>query len=239
MAGHSKWANIRFRKGAQDIKRSKIFTKLIREIVMATRVGGADPQINARLRDAITKALRANMKRSTIDGAIQRGSGQSGEERYDEARYEAYGPQGSAWLIDCLTDNRNRTISELRYAFNKHGGSLSAEGSVAYLFKRYGHIELGSALSVDEVLDVIADEPIEDIDSQPEQGCELLVLPEHFEHLKQVLLAQSWELEQAELTMLPSNWVVIEDEPTRVLMGRLLEALQDLDDVQHVYTNVR
>jgi transcriptional/translational regulatory protein YebC/TACO1 len=202
MAGHSKWANIKHRKAAQDAKRGKIFTKLIREIVVAAKMGGADLDSNPRLRDAVSKALGQNMKKDTVENAIKRGAGAGEGENYDEIRYEGYGPAGVAVMVDCLTDNRNRTVAEVRHAFTKAGGNLGTDGSVAYLFTK---IEVTTAW-------------------------------EEFTDVKEAMIAAGLEPEMAEITQNPSTNVELGVEDAEKVM-RLVDALEDLDDVQNVYSN--
>lgn len=240
MAGHSKWANIRFRKAAQDNKRGKIFTKLIREITIAARMSGPDLESNPRLRDAVTKALKANMKRDTVDNAIKRGAGGLDGDNMVELRYEGYGPNGVAVLVDCLTDNKNRTVSEVRHAFTKCGGNLGTDGSVAYLFTKKGQILFeksseGKAINEDHLLEIALEAGAEDIISD-EHGIEVVTTPETFESVRKALEQQNFLPEQTELIMQASIQVSLDRENAEKLL-RLVEMLEDLDDVQTVYTN--
>lgn len=238
MAGHSKWANIRFRKAAQDAKRGKIFTKLIREITIAARMSGPDMESNPRLRDAVTKALKANMKRDTVDNAIKRGAGGLDGDNMVELRYEGYGPNGVAVLVDCLTDNKNRTVSEVRHAFTKCGGNLGTDGSVAYLFNKKGQIlfeKKDSTIDEDRIFEVALEAGAEDVVAD-ENGIEVITTPETFESVRQCFEQQNLVVDQTELVMQPSIQVALDKDNVEKLM-RLVEMLEDLDDVQNVYTN--
>lgn len=235
MAGHSKWANIRFRKGLQDAKRGKIFTKLIREISVAARMGGPDEAANARLRDAVTKALKANMKRDTIDNAIKRGAGGLEEAQMMEMRYEGYGPGGVALLVDCLSDNKNRTVSEVRHAFSKHGGNLGTDGSVAYLFDKQGEILLAFTKEVEKAMDLsieLGAKDVLDVDGQ----LEILTPPETYHAVLSALQAAKFDIEEAHLTMRAQTAIRV-DKETAESLEKLIEMLEDLDDVQTVYSN--
>jgi len=235
MAGHSKWANIRYRKGVQDAKRGKIFTKLIREISVAARMGGADEDANSRLRDAITKALKANMKRDTIDNAIKRGVGGQDGANMIEMRYEGYAPGGVAILVDCLSDNKNRTVSEVRHAFTKHGGNLGSDGSVAYLFHKQGDILLSPSGRDDEAMDVAIEAGASDV-SMENQQIEIITEVEAYHAVIQTLESAGFEIEHAELSMQAQIQVKLDAESAEKL-EKLIDALEDLDDVQTVYTN--
>lgn len=235
MAGHSKWANIRFRKGLQDAKRGKIFTKLIREITVAARMGGADETNNPRLRDAINKALKANMKRSTVNDAIQRGAGSSQADIMHEVRYEGYGPGGVAVLVDCLTDNKNRTVSEVRHAFTKSNGNLGTDGSVSYLFEKQGDILLAPTDKVDEAMEIAIDNGAEDVMLEDNQ-LEVITKPDTYHSVMQALREKDFEIENSELSM-NANIKVTLDNETREKLERLIDMLEDLDDVQNVFTN--
>lgn len=235
MAGHSKWANIRYRKGLQDAKRGKIFTKLIREISVSARMGGADESSNARLRDAVTKALKANMKRDTIDNAIKRGVGGQDGANMVEMRYEGYGPGGVAILVDCLSDNKNRTVSEVRHAFTKHGGNLGTDGSVAYLFHKQGEILLGAATLMDAAMEAAIEAGAEDVNTEEGQ-VEVITSVEHYHAILQVFQKLNFEIEHADLTMHAQTRVPLDAEAMESL-EKLVDALEDLDDVQSVHTN--
>ena len=237
MAGHSKWANIKFRKGVQDAKRGKIFTKLIREITVAAQLGGGDESANSRLRDAVTKALKANMKRDTIDNAIKRGVG--GQEGLDmlEMRYEGYGPGGAAILVDCLSDNKNRTVSEVRHAFTKYGGNLGTDGSVAYLFEKQGEIVLVSGQAEELVMEAAIDAGAQDVITD-ENYLAVITSVENYHRVVTTLQKKGLMIEESHLMMNPQTLVQVENNTAETLM-KLLELLEDLDDVQKVYTNAQ
>lgn len=235
MAGHSKWANIKHRKGAQDAKRGKIFTKLIREITVAARMGGADEEANPRLRDAVTKALKSNMKRDTIDNAIKRGAGGADGNDMVEMRYEGYGPNGVAVLVDCLSDNKNRTVSEVRHAFTKCGGNLGTDGSVAYLFTKQGLLLINNSYDEDAIMELGLELGAEDVIAS-EQGFEVVTSPESYHDVVSGFANAEIETEESSLTMQPSTSVALDLDGAQKLM-RLVDMLEDLDDVQNVYTN--
>jgi YebC/PmpR family DNA-binding regulatory protein len=236
MAGHSKWANIQHRKKAQDAKRGKLFTKLIREITVAARIGGGDPDANPRLRAAIDKGLGANMTKDTIERAIKRGSGAADGENYEEVRYEGYGPNGVAIMVDCLTDNRNRTVSEVRHAFTKAGGNLGTDGSVAYLFSKVGTLTFPVGSDENQVMEAALEAGAEDVVTNDDQTIDVQTTPETFLDVKQAMIAAGLEPEIAEVTMSPSTNVDLGLEDAEKVM-RLVDTLEDLDDVQNVYTN--
>ena len=235
MAGHSKWANIKFRKGVQDAKRGKIFTKLIREISVAARTGGGDESANARLRDAITKALKANMKRDTIDNAIKRGVGGLDGANMIEMCYEGYGPGGVAILVDCLSDNKNRTVSEVRHAFTKYGGNLGTDGSVSYLFNKQGEILLAPTPEDEQAMDVAIDAGADDV-SIEEGQIEVITPVEAYHIVLSALNASNLEVEHSHITMRAQTTVAL-DKDTAESLEKLIDALEDLDDVQAVYSN--
>ncbi len=236
MAGHSKWANIQHRKKAQDAKRGKLFTKLIREITVAARLGGGDPDANPRLRAAIDKALSANMTKDTVERAIKRGAGAGDGENYEEVRYEGYGPNGVAIMVDCLTDNRNRTVSEVRHAFTKAGGNLGTDGSVAYLFSKVGTLTFPAGSNEDELMEVALEAGAEDVVTNDDQTIDVQTTPETFLDVKQAMLTAGLEPEMAEVTMSPATSVDLGLDDAEKVM-RLVDTLEDLDDVQNVYTN--
>ncbi len=236
MAGHSKWANIRHRKSAQDAKRGKIFTKLIRELTVAARLGGSDPAANPRLRAAIDKALSHNMPKDTIQRAINKGSGAGDDSNYEEVRYEGYGPGGVAGMVDCLTDNRNRTVAEVRHAFTKAGGNLGTDGSVAYLFSKTGVINFPAGSDEDAIMEAALEAGAEDVATHDDGSIEVLTAPEEFEAVKQALEAAGLQPESAEVTMRASTSVTLNAADAEKMV-RLLERLEDLDDVQQVYSN--
>lgn len=235
MAGHSKWANIKFKKAAQDAKRAKIFTKLIREITVAARMGGDDETGNPRLRDAVAKALKANMKRDTVDKAIKKGAG--GQEGVDmmEMRYEGYGPGGIAVLVDCLSDNKNRTVSEVRHAFTKFGGNLGTDGSVSYMFNHQGEILMGAGVAEDDILDLALDAGAQDILSEDEQ-VEIITPADKYHQVLEALTNGGFEIEQSQLVMRAENEITVDADSAQSL-AKMIDMLEDLDDVQEVYFN--
>jgi YebC/PmpR family DNA-binding regulatory protein len=236
MAGHSKWANIKHRKAAQDAKRGKIFTKLIRELVVAAKMGGADLDSNPRLRDAVSKALGQNMKRDTVDNAIKRGAGADNTENYDEIRYEGYGPGGVAVMVDCLTDNRNRTVAEVRHAFTRSGGNLGTDGSVAYLFTRVGLMHYPAGSDEDAIMEATLEAGAEDLVTHDDDSIEVTTPWERLTDVKEAMIAAGLEPEMAEITQQPSVSVELGvAEAEKVL--RLVDMLEELDDVQGVYSN--
>ncbi len=236
MAGHSKWANIQHRKKAQDAKRGKIFTKLIREVTVAARLGGPDPASNPRLRLAMDRAFSMNMPKDNLERAIKRGAGLDESVNYEQVRYEGYGPGGTAVLVDCMTDNRNRTVSEVRHAFSKCGGNLGTDGCVAYLFKETGVLTFAPGGDEDRIMEVALEAGAEDIVNHDDGSLEVLASPEDFHTVKDALVAAGLEPVEAEVTMRPDTTVeVSSDDAVKTL--RLLEMLEDLDDVQHVYSN--
>jgi YebC/PmpR family DNA-binding regulatory protein len=234
MAGHSKWANIQYRKGAQDKKRGKIFTKLIREITLAARTGG-DPAGNPRLRLAIDKARAQSMPKDNIERAIKRGTGDL-EGSYEEIRYEGYGPGGVAVIVDCMTDNRKRTVSDVRHAFTKYGGNLGADGSVGYLFNHVGVLAYGPGVAEDRILEVALEAGAEDVVTNDDGSVDVLTAPADFEAVRDALAAAGLEPASAEVTMRAATNVHLEGDQA-ASMVKLLEALEDLDDVQNVYSN--
>ena len=235
MAGHSKWANIKFRKGLQDAKRGKIFTKLIREITVAARLGGDEEAANPRLRDAITKALKANMKRDTIDNAIKRGAGGLDGANMIVMRYEGYGPGGVAVLVDCLSDNKNRTVSEVRHAFTKHGGNLGTDGSVAYLFTEQGEILLAPTDKEEAAMDVAIEAGAVDV-SLDDGQVEVITTSDTYHAILSKLQAAQFEIEHSHVTMRAQTTVAMTPDMTESL-EKMVDTLEDLDDVQVVYTN--
>ncbi|KTD59256.1 YebC/PmpR family DNA-binding transcriptional regulator [Legionella shakespearei] len=235
MAGHSKWANIKFRKGVQDAKRGKIFTKLIREITVAARMGGGDESTNPRLRDAVKKALSNNMKRDTIDNAVKRGVGGLDGDAMVAMRYEGYGPGGIAVLVDCLSDNKNRTVSDVRHAFTKNGGNLGTDGSVSYLFSNQGEILMTAGQSEDQVMEVAIDAGASDV-SVDEDQIEIITPVESYHAVLNALQDAGLAVEQSHLTMRAQTLIAVDDETADSLI-KLIDMLEDLDDVQEVYYN--
>ncbi len=236
MAGHSKWANIKHRKAAQDAKRGKIFTKIIRELVVAAKAGGPEPDDNPRLRAAIDKALGANMKRDTIEKAVARGAGNTEGDNYDELTYEGYGPGGVAVLIESMTDNKNRTVGEVRFAFTKSGGNLGTSGSVAYLFDRKGQYIYSAETDEEGLMDAALEAGADDIITHEDGSFEVLAPWEDFMTIKDALEAAGYKAENAEVAMLPSTQADL-DEKDGAKVLRLIDLLEELDDVQNVYTN--
>lgn len=236
MAGHSKWANIQHRKGAQDKKRGKLFTKLIREVTIAARMGGGDLMANPRLRLAVDKAKAQSMPKDNIDRAIKRGSGDLDGADYIEIRYEGYGPGGSAVMVDCMTDNRNRTVAEVRHAFNKYGGNLGADGSVGYLFNHVGLLSYPPGSNEDVIMEAAIESGAEDVVVDEDKSIEVITDPAEFEKVCDAMRKANIAPEEAELTMRASTSAVLGlDEAST--MVKLLETLEDLDDVQNVYSN--
>ena len=235
MAGHSKWANIQHRKNSQDAKRGKLFTRLIREITSATRQGDADPNTNPRLRLAVDRALSANMTRDTIERAIKRGSGDLQDAALEEIRYEGYGPGGVAIIVDCLSDNRTRTVGEVRHAFTKHHGNLGADGSVSYLFNKCGVLVFGRDASEDRVMEAALNAGAEDV-IDGDQGIEVLTDPAAFHAVKQAMESAGLKPLSAEITMRAAVSVPLQPTQAQNVL-ELLEALENLDDVQTVYSN--
>jgi len=235
MSGHSKWANIKHRKAAADAKKGKVFTRLIREITVAAKLGGADANANPRLRLAMDKAREANMTKDSVQSAIKRGAGQLDGVSYDEIRYEGYGPGGSAIMVDCMTDNRTRTVAEVRHAFTKNGGNLGADGSVAYLFKHCGQFIFPPGTSEDRVMEAALDAGAEDVVKNDDDSVELISAPADFLAVKAALEKAGLKPELAEITWKPTAEAALGPD----YLGRmrsLVDALENLDDVQNVYT---
>ena len=236
MAGHSKWANIRFRKERQDAKRGKIFTRLIREITVAARNGGGDPNFNPRLRAAIDKAKEHNMPSENIERAIKRGTGELEGVSYEEIRYEGYGPGGAAVLVDCITDNRTRTVAEVRHAFSKHGGNLGTEGCVAFQFKHCGQMIFAPGTNEDALLEAALEAGAEDVITNEDGSIEVITPPFELERIRAALEAAGFTPEVAEAVWKPLNEIELTGEDA-AKMRRLIDALESLDDVQAVYTS--
>ena len=235
MAGHSKWANIKHRKGRQDEKKQKIFSKLIREITVASKLGGAEASDNPRLRLALDKALGANMPKDTIERAISRGAGDSDSGNLEEITYEGYGPNGVAILIEAMSDNKNRTVAEVRHAFSKCGGSLGTDGSVSYLFLKKGQIIVKES-NQEKLLELLISEGIEDIESSNEDLTLIFTEPNNIHNVKNVLLKENIEIIEAEMIMDSSQNVQLNSEDTEKVL-KLLDNLEDLDDVQNLFSN--
>ncbi|RGP52458.1 YebC/PmpR family DNA-binding transcriptional regulator [Pseudomonas abyssi] len=236
MAGHSKWANIKHRKAAQDAKRGKVFTKLIRELTVSAKVGGGNPADNPRLRAAVDKALGANMTRDTIDRAIARGAGSNDADNMEELTYEGYGAGGVAVLVEAMTDNRNRTVSEVRHAFGKCGGNLGTDGSVAYLFTRRGQIGFAAGTDEDALMEVALEAGAEDVVANDDGSFDVFTSFEEFGAVRDALESAGFSAESAEVAMIPSTEAEL-DLDTAQKVVRLIDMLEDLDDVQNVYSN--
>jgi YebC/PmpR family DNA-binding regulatory protein len=236
VAGHSKWANIQHRKGRQDEKRGKIWTRIVREITVAARAGGGDPSANPRLRLAIDKARAANMPADRVKYNIDKATGNQEGVHYDEIRYEGYGIGGAAIIVDTMTDNRVRTVAEVRHAFSKHGGNMGTEGSVAFQFKHCGQLIFAPGTSEDKVMEVALEAGAEDVVSDDDGAIEVLTTPHDFEAVKNALEAAGLKAEVAGVTMRPENTIELSGDDA-AKMQRLLDVLEDLDDVQEVYHN--
>ncbi len=236
MAGHSKWANIQHRKNTQDAKRGKLFTRLIREITVAARMSGGDPGANPRLRLVMDKALAANMPRDTIDRAIKRGTGTLDGVEYEEIRYEGYGPGGVAVLVDAMTDNRNRTVAEVRHAFGKCGGNLGTSGSVAFQFTEQGVLSYPAGSDEDRIMEVALEAGADDVVSNDDGSVDVLTAPALFQTVREAMLAAGLKPEEAEITQRASSSTTLGLEDAQKMV-KLLEMLEDLDDTQNVYSN--
>ena len=235
MAGHSKWANIKHRKAAADAKKGKVFTRLIKEITVAAKLGGADPGSNPRLRLAMDKAREANMAKDSVQNAIKRGAGQLEGVTYEEARYEGYGPGGAAVMVECLTDNRTRTVAEVRHAFTKNGGNLGSDGSVSYLFKHVGQFVYAPGTDEEKVMEAALEAGADDVVHNDDDSLEVICAPGDFHSVREALEKAGLKPEVAEITMKPANESALES-PEAGRMKALVDALENLDDVQNVYT---
>jgi YebC/PmpR family DNA-binding regulatory protein len=236
MAGHSKWANIKHKKAATDAKRGKIWTRLIKEITVAARLGGGDIAANPRLRLAVEKAADANMPKENVNRAIQRGTGGTDGANYEEVRYEGYGINGAAIIVDCMTDNRVRTVAEVRHAFSKFGGNMGTEGSVAFLFQHCGQLYFAPGVNEDALMEAALEAGAEDVIADEEGGFEVITPPNDFAGVKEALEKAGFKAEMAEVVMKPATETGFTGEDA-VKMQKLLDALENLDDVQEVYTN--
>ena len=236
MAGHSKWANIKHAKARQDAQRGKVFTKLIREITVATRLWGEDINSNPRLRAVVDKAFNVNMLKDRINRAIKRSAGAGAANNLTEVRYEGYGPGGVAVMVDCLTDNRNRTVAEVRHAFSKCGGNLGIEGSVAYLFKQYGLITFAPGSNEERIMEVALEAGVDDVNTNNDGSIDILISLEEFEKVRETMKVINLIPSHAEVTILASMEIKLDRENAEQ-MERLTEMLKDLDDVQNVYSN--
>jgi YebC/PmpR family DNA-binding regulatory protein len=236
MAGHSKWANIKHKKAATDAKRGKIWTRLIKEITVAARMGGSDINANPRLRLAVDKAADANMPKDNVTRAIQRGAGELDGANYEEIRYEGYGIGGAAIIVDCMTDNRVRTVAEVRHAFSKFGGNMGTEGSVAFMFTHTGQFLFAPGVGEDKLMEAALEAGADDVVQDEEGGFEVLCDPFAFSNVKDALEKAGFKAEVAEVIMKPSTETVFTGEEA-IKMQKLLDALENLDDVQEIYTN--
>ena len=236
MAGHSKWANIKHRKGRQDAKRGKVFSRLIRELTVASKLGGPAPDDNPRLRTALDKALSANMPKDTIERAIQRGSGSDEGENLEETTFEGYGPGGVAIIVESMTDNNIRTVAEVRHAFSKAGGKLGTDGSVSYLFIKKGLIQLSNNSNLEQVMEVAIESGAEDIEENLDKSITISTLPKDFELVKQALIDEKLETMNSEISLVPETSISTDLE-TSLKIYKLLETLEDLDDTQNVHSN--
>jgi len=236
MAGHSKWANIQHRKGAQDAKRGKLFTKLIREITVAAKMGGSDIASNPRLRAAIDKALGNNMTKDVIERATKRGAGELEGVNYEEIRYEGYGPNGIAIMVDCMTDNKNRTVAAVRNVFTKRGGNMGTDGCVAFMFNKKGIISLPAGSDEDAVMEVALEAGAEDIVSNDDGSIDVYTSPEEYAAVKDALDAAGFVADSSQVTMHPDNTVSLDVDDAQKALA-MIEAFEELDDVQDVYSN--
>jgi YebC/PmpR family DNA-binding regulatory protein len=236
MAGHSKWANIKHKKAATDAKRGKIWTRLIKEITVAARLGGGDPDINPRLRLSMDKAMDANMPKDNITRAIQRGVGGLDGATYEEIRYEGYGIQGAAVIVDTMTDNRIRTVAEVRHAFSKYGGNMGQDGSVAFQFDHVGQFLFAPGTAEDALMEAALEAGADDVATHDDGSLEVICSPNDFSQVKSALEAAGFKAELAEVTMKPQVEVLLTGEDAQK-MQKLLDVLENLDDVQEVYTN--
>jgi len=235
MAGHSKWANIKHRKGAQDAKRGKVFTKIIKEITVAAKIGGGDQETNPRLRLAVDKAKQANMPKDNIDRAIKKGCGDLDGVTYEEGTFEGYGPGGVAVIVEFLTDNRTRTVADVRHIFTKHNGNLGVSGSVSFMFDRKGLITFNEGADFDSVFEIALEAGAEDV--KDEEGViEVITDPGSFEEVRNALEAKELSFETAEITMIPQTSTAVEGKQAEQLM-KMIDKLEDNDDVQNVYAN--
>ena len=236
MAGHSKWANIQHRKGAQDKKRGKLFTKLIREITVAAKMGGGDLDANPRLRLAVDKAKAQSMPKDNIERAVKRGAGEMDGDDFFEIRYEGYGPGGTAVMVDCLTDNRNRTVADVRHAFTKFGGNLGADGSVNYLFNQVGQLLFAAGSDENTLMEAAIEAGAEDVVVEDDGSIEVLTAPNEFEHVRDGMVAAGIESESAQITMRASTSAELGVKEAGSMI-KMHDVLEDLDDVQEVYSN--
>jgi YebC/PmpR family DNA-binding regulatory protein len=236
MSGHSKWANIQHRKGAQDKKRAKIFTKLIREITVAARIGGGDLTANPRLRLAIDKAKSQSMPKDNIDRAIKKGLGNTEGEDYQEIRYEGYGPGGAAIIVDCMTDNKNRTVAAVRHAFSKYGGNLGSDGSVEYMFDQIGLLTYENISNEEIFFDIAVELGVEDINTEDDKYIEIITSPLNLEKVSNMLQKKGFQQKNSEITIHAKNTTLLNLNQANSMI-KLFEMLDDIDDVQNVFSN--
>lgn len=236
MAGHSKWANIKHKKERQDAKKGKVFTNIIKELTVAAREGGADPEANPRLRLAIDKAISVNMPKSNIERAIDKGSGNMEGVDYISLRYEGYGVAGAALIVDCLTDNKTRTVADVRHAFTKNGGNLGTDGCVAYQFKNQGYLLFAPSTNEEKLMEFALESGAEDVVQNEDGSLEIVTSPQDFSRVKKALDDAGFNAEEAAVTLRAENEVFLSGEEGQK-MQRLINALEDLDDVQEVYTS--
>lgn len=237
MAGHSKWANIKRHKAKQDAKRGKLYTKLIREVTVSAQLGGADASSNPRLRAALDKAQEANMSKDVLDRAVKRGAGGMDGADLIEVRYEGYGPCGTAVMVDCMTNNRNRTVGEVRHAFSKHGGNLGTDGSVAYLFKKQGQITFAPGIDHEKIMEAALHIGADDVIINTDDSVDVITMPDVFLQAKTALSKAGFVIAEADISMLPTTKVAIAEQEMAEKVMNLIDALEDLDDVQSVYSN--
>lgn len=237
MAGHSKWANIKRHKAKQDAVKGKLYTKLIREVTVSAKLGGADPDSNPRLRAALDKAFAANMSRDVIDRAIKRGAGGLEGADVEEVRYEGYGPGGVAVMVDCMTNNRNRTVADVRHAFTKCGGNLGTDGSVSYLFNKLGQLIFAPGADEERIMELALEQNAEDVIVNDDQSIEVTTSPDRFLNIKDAIVAAGFKPQHAEISMIAATNVPVTDKDAAEKLIRLTEMLEELDDVQEVYSN--
>ena len=237
MAGHSKWANIKRHKAKQDAVKGKLYTKLIREVTVSAKLGGADADSNPRLRAALDKAFAANMSRDVIDRAIKRGAGGLEGADVEEVRYEGYGPGGIAVMVDCMTNNRNRTVADVRHAFTKCGGNLGTDGSVSYLFNKLGQITFSSDADEEGIMELALSQNAEDVIVNEDKSIEVRTLPDHFQKIKDAMAAAGFKPQYAEISMIAATNITVTDKESAEKLMHLIDMLEELDDVQEVYSN--
>jgi len=237
MAGHSKWANIKHRKAKQDAVKGRVYTRLIREITVSARMGDPDPASNPRLRTAVDKAFAANMSRDVVDRAIKRGAGDLDGSALEEVRYEGYGPGGVAVIVDCMTDNRNRTVADVRHAFSKMGGNLGTDGSVSWLFNKLGQITFAPGADEEKIMEIALENSAEDITINDDKSIDVMTSPENFQTCLAAMQQSGFNPDEAEINLIAKTGAPIDDQDTTEKFLRLIDMLEELDDVQNVYSN--